>query len=380
MKTERLILSLALGMLMLGGCGSGGGDDGESAVSSCESLPIDKSALPPVPPSLSFSANPLYYQQWAIHYDADFYRRNGIDPDASIHMDGEHNFIGRGVKVAVIDDGLDLSHEDLAGAVIAAYDIESGSGNVWPCCDTENHGTMVTGVIAARNNGTGIVGTAPGSGIYFIRLPFDRAVYVSDIVEAFDRAKVWGADVVNCSWGSGDVDDAVRAAIADLAYNGRGGRGTVIVFAAGNEGSDIGKDESSLPEVFAVGATNRANLRTYYSNYGSALDFMAPGGESIGIATLDQMGSAGLSTTSVVNYLLYNDVNTFGGTSASAPIVTGVVAQLLEANPSLTRQNVYDALRCSADKIGNVAYDANGFNPYYGYGKINAEAALRVVR
>ncbi len=368
---------LVAGVLWLAGCGSGESKEGGF---SCESVAVDKSALPPLPPSQSFAGNPYYAQQWAIHYDERFYRQNGIDPDASVHMDGGHNFIGRGVKVAVIDDGLDVGHEDLAGAVVATYDVASATGDVHPCCAYENHGTMVTGVIAARNNGRGIVGVAPGSSVYFIRLPFDGPVFVSDIVAAFDRAGAWGVDVINCSWGSGDVDDAVRVAIANLARYGRGGRGTVIVFAAGNEGADIGRDESSLPDVIAVGATNRFNTRAFYSNFGSALDLMAPGGESIGIATLDQMGSAGLSTTYARNYLLYNDPNAFGGTSASAPIVTGVVADLLEANPSLSREEVYDVLRCSADKIGGVSYDKNGFNPYYGYGKINFNRALAKVR
>ncbi|WP_457596930.1 S8 family serine peptidase, partial [Hydrogenimonas sp.] len=103
---------------------------------------------------------------------------------------------------------------------------------------------------------------------------------------------------------------------------------------------------------------------------------MAPGGYNLGITTLDQNGTAGLSED---DYLRYNDYYAFAGTSASAPIVTGVVAQLLEANPTLTRLQVYNALQCSADKIGDVPY-IDGRNDYYGYGKINANAALKLVR
>lgn len=375
--------SLAAALLVGCGGGGGGGDDEPAPTPteplSCNDLVLDKTALPPLPAANSYAGNPLYYQQWAIHYDADFYRRNGIDPDASIHMDGDHRFTGRGVRVAVIDDGLDVTHEDLLGAVYATYDVATNGTDVSPRSDDENHGTEVTGVIAARNNGVGPVGVAPEAQIYFIRLPFERKIYVDDIVEAFAKAKAWGADVVNCSWGSGDVDDAVRVAIADLAANGRNGKGTVVVFAAGNSGTDIGNDESSLAEVIAVGATNRENLRSYYSNFGQALDVMAPGGEYIGITTLDQMGLPGYGGEDL-NYLLYDDYFAFGGTSASAPIVTGVVAQLLQANPNLTFGDVYGVLTCTADKIGNVTYDASGFNPLYGYGKVNANAALSVVR
>ena len=346
----------------------------------CQELVIDKSNLPPSPLGVSFASNPLYFQQWGIHYDRDFYRSHGIDAGASIHMDGTHPFRGWGIKIAVIDDGLETNHADLFTAVAATYDVRTRSSDVRPRTNDSVHGMEVVGVIAARNNGVGPVGVAPESRIYFIRLPFERPVYISDLVEAFEKAKSWGVDVVNCSWGSNHVDDAVRQAIADLAYNGRGGKGTVVVFSAGNQDSDIGADESSLPEVFAVGATDSTNHRAWYSNYGAALDFMAPGGVRYGITTLDLSGLGGVSTGVDPDYLGYDDPYAFAGTSAAAPIVTGVVAQMLQANPNLTRQNVYDVLRCSADRIGGVAYDANGFNPYYGYGKVNANRALEMVR
>ncbi len=370
---------IALFILGCGGSSGGINNDGRIIIetSNCSMQDYNKSNLPPVPPVSSFDQNSYYYQQWA-------------EPaEAGIHMDmnGTHRYIGRNVKVAVIDDGLDVTHEDLKDAVKKTYDVQSRTTNVQPSSDEENHGTEVAGVIAARNNDIGIVGTAPGVDIYFIRMPFGTGVSTTEIIDAFEKAKEWGADVINCSWGSNDVADSVKSAIVDIARHGRNGKGTIIVFAAGNDDQDIGNDESSIPEVIAVGSSNEDNLRSSYSNYGAALDVMAPGGEHYGITTLDQMGQAGVADKDL-NYILYDDYRSgrndppkpFAGTSASAPIVTGVVAQLLEANPNLTRENVVNALECSADKIGNESYDQSGRNDYYGYGKINATNALNLVR
>ena len=371
--------SMLIAVLFLPGCG-GGGSGSSFSDKACTLQEYNTTALPPLPGITVVADNPLYYQQWAIHRDTFFYYANDIDDEASIHMSEEHRFLGRGVKIAVIDDGLDVDHEDLVGAVVATYDVETGETDVRPTRDTQNHGTEVTGLIAARNNDVGLLGVAPEAEIYFIRLPFNRSISTFEIVEAFEKAKEWGVDVINCSWGSGDVDPAVRDIIADLATHGRDGKGTVIVFAAGNEDEPIGRDEASLDEVIAVGATNRKNVRSSYSNYGESLDIMAPGGEHIGLTTLDQMGRAGMSSLDP-DYLEFDDPeNAFGGTSASAPIVTGVVALLLEANPNLTRENVQNALACSADKIGGIPYGEDGFNEYYGYGKVNVKRAIALVR
>jgi subtilisin family serine protease len=294
------------------------------------------------------------------------------------------------VKIAVIDNALDISHEDLKGAVTKVYDIATDSDDVCPFSDALNHGTEVTGVIAANSNDKGISGIAPEADIFFIRLPFDedgsgKGITNSDIIEAFDKAYKWGADVINCSWGTGDVDTAVEQAIKYVAKNGRNGRGTVIVFAAGNGGRDkigdpIGNDESSIEEVIAVGATNIENKRTEYSNYGPTLDIMAPGGEYIGITTLDQMGTAG-SAPGDSNYLLYYNDDAFAGTSASAPIVSAVVAQMLQADPGLTREEIYDLLTQNAEKFDQTGcnYDITGFSDTCGYGKVDVTATLNEI-
>ena len=367
------------------GCGGGGGgnDDGDVVALSCEISPAPRDPWQP------FVSNPLYTRQWHLVYDPETYGRIAalygcdVDPDATIHLSGVSGYTGKGVKVAVIDDALDLSHEDLRGAVVRIYDVATRTESVCPPDDTANHGTEVTGLIGASSNTLGIAGVAPESSIYFIRLPFEGAVTESQIVEAFEKAKAWGVDVVNCSWGSGDVSDSVKSAIEDLALNGRNSKGTVIVFAVGNGGDDrigdpIGNDESSIEEVIAVGASTIGNRRAPYSNYGDTLDIMAPGGYCVGLTTLDQMGDAGLAP-GTADYLLYDDIHAFAGTSAAAPIVTGVVALMLEADPTLTREAVRQKLITHAEKFDATSCDYNvstGFSEYCGYGKVDADAVL----
>jgi len=363
MRGLKLLLA-GVSLLFLVGCGGG---------SSGDLVTLQRNVAP-------YSDNPLYYQQWYFERDDAFYSRYGIDPDAHIHPWPTNQYAGRGVKVAIIDDALDVWHEDLRGAIVQTYDTQSGTSDVSPRTIYDNHGTEVTGIVAAGSNTLGISGIAPGAQVYFIRLPFDTAIPDSMIVDAFERARAWGVDVINCSWGSGNVSDTVRAAIEDVALNGRDGKGTVIVFASGNGGDDgigdpIGNDESSIPEVLAVGATNIYNQRTAYSNYGPELDLVAPGGEYLGLTTLDRSGSAGDDPG---NYLLYNSQLAFGGTSAAAPIVTGVVAQLLEADGNLTRTEVMQALMANADKIdpAQCSYDATGHSDLCGFGKVNAMQTL----
>ena len=197
----------------------------------------------------------------------------------------------------------------------------------------------------------------------------------SETIELFNKAQEFGADIINCSWGTYNVSQSVKEKIVDLATNGRNGKGIIIVFAVGNDNRNMGNDESAIPEVIAVGSTNKDNLRTWYSNYGKNLDVMAPGGYEMGITTLDPMGNNGIASI-IDNYLLYNDSNSFIGTSASAPIVSGIIALMLEKNPNLTRIDIENILKNNSDKIGNLQYE-NDRNNYYGYGKINLTKIMK---
>lgn len=326
--------------------------------------------------NITLKSEPYYYQQWYLENNSTFYSENHINENAHINSGNLlKSYTGNGIKIAIIDDGLDTTHEDLEGAIINSYDVVTKTATVSHVKQSGYHGTAVTGIIGARVNSKGIQGIASKSQIIFLK--HKENMSDSETIELFNKAEEFGADVINCSWGTYDVSQSVKDKIIDLAHNGRDGKGTIIVFASGNDDQDMGNDESSIPEVISVASTDKDNLRAWYSNYGLNLDIVAPGGYDIGITTLDSMGASGVASIDD-NYLLYNDSNSFIGTSTSAPIVSGVIALMLEKNPNLIRVEIENILKSSSDKIGNVQYE-NSRNNYYGYGKINLSNIMKNV-
>ena len=318
-----------------------------------------------------------FYQQWYINYNFDFYSKNGIVPQAGIDATKSMSkYTGRGIKIAIIDDGLDIYHEDLEDALIASYDIETGTSDVSHREFTGFHGTAVSGIVLARDNDKGIAGIAPEADLIFLR--YVDEMTDAQTIELFNKAVEFGADIIVCSWGTYNVSQAVKDKIIDLANNGRGGLGIPIVFAVGNDGTYMGNDESAIGEVISVGASNIDNDRAWYSNYGEHLDILAPGGDfDSAITTLDDMGDRGVAILDP-NYILYDDYDGFAGTSPSAAIVGGAIALMLEANPNLTRSEIEHILKDTAQKIGDTEY-INGRNDYYGYGKLDLDRAIEEV-
>ena len=323
---------------------------------------------------INLKSEPYYYQQWYLDKNNTFYEDNFIEANANIHSTNLlKEFTGKGIKIAIIDDGLDITHEDLEGAIGETYDIATKTTNVSHSYFNDYHGTAVAGIIAARVNAKGIQGIASEAQILFLKYKIDMSD--SETIDLFTKAQDFGADIINCSWGTYNVSQSVKDKIVNLANNGRDGKGTIIVFACGNDDKDMGNDESSIPEVISVGSTDKDNLRAWYSNYGENLDVVAPGGYTIGLTTLDPMGDRGIASIDS-NYILSDDSNSFIGTSASAPIVSATIALMLEKNPNLTRTDIENILKNSCDKIGNVEYN-NGRNNYYGYGKINLSKLMQ---
>ncbi len=320
---------------------------------------------------------PLYQEQWALHYDKAFYEAYSINKDAHIH--GENAMIrysGKGVKIAIIDMGIDKNHIEYKNNLIKVINSRDGTNNII-CNDIDvcYHGTAVTGVIASNINGKGLRGIAPNSQIIFIHLDLKGYVGDNEILDALSFAQKENVDIINASWGTGDVSPIVKEKIDSMAINGRNGKGVVFVFSSGNRGKDAKNDESMLDSVIGVGSSDEENLRAIYSNFGKGLDIVAGGGFSLGITTA--------YPTHIDNhpkfYLQAEDYKKFQGTSASAPIVTGSIALMLEKNPNLTREEIQNILYKTADKIGNVEY-INGRNDYYGYGKINLDRAMESLK
>lgn len=197
-----------------------------------------------------------------------------------------------------------------------------------------------------------------------------RARTLSRLVRA--RGWAWNAaeaDVVNNSWNGGAPSYAITNTITDATTNGRFGKGTVIVFSAGNNANDPNAAVSypaNLSNVIAVGAIDRTGTVAYYSNGGPELDVVAFAGNYAGdIVTMDLLGPAGYNGGPDGN----NDYTShFSGTSAAAPQVAGVAALLLSREPSLTYQQVLSRIKGGADPWGP--------SDDYGAGKLNAYRTL----
>jgi len=309
--------------------------------------------------------DPLYSEQWHINSS---YTQTVIDSEAHIHTANYLSlYTGKNIKIAVIDDGLDVTHEDLQSAVTHTFDIATNCNNV-SHNRNEYHGTAVTGILGARSNSLGIKGIASNSEILFLK--FKDSMSDSEFITLFNKADEWGADIINNSWGTGNVSQGVKDTIVNLSKNGRNGKGINIVFATGNTNSSLGNDESAIPEIISVGASSETNDRASYSNWGAELDILSPAGENLGIQSLDPMEALGFSPTD--HYL------SISGTSAAAPIVSGVIALLLEKNPDLSSSEISVLLHDSAEKIGTEAY-IDGRNDKYGYGKVHLSNAIQAI-
>ncbi len=322
--------------------------------------------------------DPLYVCQWHL--------RNHEDDDADINVEpvwaGGIN--GAGVNVAVVDDGLDHHHEDLAPNVNPSLNHDyTGGDDVYAPFD--HHGTAVAGVIAARDNNIGVRGVAPRATIYGYN--FLGFTTVLNEVDAASRNRDITAINTN-SWGFiggpelSPTDTLWEAAVKAGAQKGYGGRGTFYIWSAGNS-HDEG-DNANLSgftnyyATTAVCAVDDNYHRTYYSETGPSLWVCAP---SHGL----RVGDRGIVTTENSNR--YS--NSFNGTSASAPIVAGVAALLRQANPELTWRDLKLILAASARKNDkeNLGWEDGAFqygstteryhfNHEYGFGTVDAKAAV----
>ncbi len=324
-------------------------------------------------------AEPLFIQQWYLYYEEQLLRKFGGEIDSSINVEGAWEITkGKGVKVAIIDDGFDLEHQDLKDGYIAPKSFYRYNNDVSHVEKNDHHGTACAGIIGARENSYGMIGVAPEATLIPIQI---YSSILSDTIEAFYYARNQGASVINCSWGTNNVDDALKEVIDDLATNGRDGRGIVIIFATGNDNISIETDESGLANVIGVGSSTNENMRAWYSNYGKEVDLVAPsGGGTLTVTTLDPTGDNGKVTlsSSHPDYMFGTDSTGFNGTSVSAPIVSGVVALMLAINPNLSKDEVQDILQKTAKKVDYLSYpNIDGRNDYLGYGKVDAFRAVK---
>ena len=343
-------------------------------------------------------ARGAFPQQWHLRKTSI----GGVAVDAHANVEAAWGLTdGTGTTIAVIDDGMDMSHEEfvMPGKIVSPRDVTRGTADPSPG-NTDNHGTACSGVACASGK-FGASGVAPGARLMPIR--HASALGSQNEADAFVWAADHGADVISCSWGPEDGDptvpsdplhnqvtllpDSTRLAIDYAATQGRGGKGCVILFAAGNGNESVDNDGyASYKRVIAVAACNDVGKRSGYSDFGAATWCAFPSddlfiGKTPGIWTTDRSGPRGYNSgKATLGDTAGHYTSRFGGTSSATPGAAGVAALVLARNPTLRGDEVRDILRRCCDRIdpSGGQYDATGRSTSYGFGRLNARRAVEL--
>lgn len=337
-----------------------------------------------------FTNDPLFNSQWAIKNQGYL----GGTVGADMKVEAAWNIAtGSGIKVAIIDEGVDLIHPDLQANLLSGFDATGNSSN-GASSGNDAHGTACAGIVAAvANNNIGIAGVAYNSKILPVRIGrtvAGSAIWTTDTWAADGINWAWqnGADVLSNSWGGGSYSSTIADAVTGAVNNGRNGKGCVVLFSSGNHNVSV-SFPANLANVIAVGGSNmfdeRKSPQTAYhdecwygychggSNFGHEIDVVAP---CLKIYTTDISGSSGYDPT--------NYTSTFNGTSSACPNAAAVVALILSVNSNLTGVQARNILEQSTDKVLSAVYSyqtvsghPNGtWNTQTGYGRINAQTAV----
>lgn len=340
--------------------------------------------------------DPLVSQQWHLANTNPV--RTHANLAASWDFGGTNGVRGNGIRIGIVDDGIQPNHPDLIANIDTVNDrdwVDNTPDDASPKpAYNDSHGTACAGVAAARgNNALGVAGAAPAATLVSLRLVSDEA-NIDDADEA--GALSWKNDIIQIksnSWGPDDdgvtlegPEPLTAAALAQATAIGRAGKGSIIVWAGGN-GRSVG-DNSNFDgyansiHTIAVTATNSNGGQASYAEPGANLIVSAPssgGGQQV--TTTDLTGSNGLNSASgsAGDY-----ATTFTGTSAATPLVAGVAALMLEKNPALGWRDVQEILIRSAYKVAPEDADWSNnaaglhFNHKFGAGLVDATAAVNL--
>gem|GEM_PF-1972442 len=336
----------------------------------------------------SSTNDPNLGYQWSLNNTGSSIQYNGTpgaDMDVFNAWGVTHG--SSSVKVAVIDEGVDLVHPDLVANLLAGYDATGQGSNGGPS-GNDAHGTACAGIIAAvGNNNLGVAGVAYGCKIIPVRIAYSNAQgnwVTSNTIIGNGLNWAWqtaGAHILSNSWGGGSSSTTINNAITSAVTSGRGGLGSPVLFAAGNDNgaNSYPATQTNTISVIAMSMCYQRKSPTscdgetfWGSNYGSGADVAAPG---VKIATTDISGSAGYSTSDYTG--------TFNGTSSATPNTAGVMALILSANPNLTQTQARYALESTCEKVGSYTYNSNvsgqpngTWSNDLGYGLVNAYQAI----
>jgi subtilisin family serine protease len=306
-------------------------------------------------------------QPMPTHYNPIVYDLDIDAPEAWLITKGNSD-----IKVAVIGDGVE-DHEDLNDVNGNSRVLDGFTYNCLFNCkgrpkqDDFGHEQACAGIIAASHNDLGVKGIAPNVKIvpiviYKKKVNGNYGAPASAIARGINKS--WdnlGSDVINISYSIESHDDVTEAINNAINY-GRGGKGCVVVCAAGNERSSVAYP-ANLGNTLAVGSESPLGGIWHYSNTGPELDIVAPSGYGITSTwSIDRMGDKGD---------VPGNYGQFGGTSAAAPQVSGVAALILSINPNLTEEEVRCRITTTAKDLGSPGRDNT-----FGYGRLNANAAV----
>jgi subtilisin family serine protease len=301
------------------------------------------------------SNDPMFNQQWGL-YNSNY---TGID----ISVISAWNYsTGKNVKIAILDKGVELSHIDLASNISSlSYDTETNSS---PSQIYGDHGTHCAGIAAAiKDNNIQIAGVAPEATIVSIsnklKAETNSELKLADgIIWAYQH----GIDIISNSWHTSEYHSAIDEAIHDAFTYGRNGKGCVIVFASGNKSNNyVNYPANCNDTILAVGSINNIGVRATTSNYGTALDLVAPG-------------------VNILSTLPNDSVGYKSGTSMACPHVAGVAALILERNSELTVSQVNSLICSNAKKLSGINFNVTKpyglWNNEYGYGLLDAYSSV----
>ncbi|TGL51666.1 serine protease [Leptospira kemamanensis] len=355
------------------------------------------------------SSDALYNDQWHLFNYGQF---GGIaGEDANVQSVWNQGYSGNQVIVSVVDDGIDLTHEDLKDNIsISTKGLNLFNNTLFPshAYSSSFHGSAVGGVIGARGgNGIGVRGAAPCSKLVGVNLLEKSTIYTSDEYRAMvnESGKVF---ISNNSWGSPDTygwlwpsSSLWQQGINEGISLGRGGKGTVYLWAAGNGANGATVSSPLLVDnanydgqanyfgVMAIGGIGQNGQKASYSEEGANLWAVAhtqgndASAYTTAITTTDAAGVFGMNAGGTSgDYTFANYTRRFNGTSSATPLAAGVVALLLSKYPNLTWRDVRELVAYSArqNDISDGDWVTNGaglhVNHKYGFGAVDAEQLL----
>ncbi len=312
-----------------------------------------------------------YGEQWGLTNTAQTISGQagipGVDINAADAWDitaGTNN-----VTVAIVDTGVDTSHPELAGSVyvntkeqpngidddgngyvddISGWDFANNDNSTFDSETQDAHGTHVGGIINAKMNNGGITGVTPNVRILPLKFIIGDTGYTSDAIEAIQYAVDAGADIISCSWGGGEYNQALMDVMASSD--------ALFICAAGNSGRNVDVNPVypacfSLPNVISVASIDNKGQFAAFSNYGSKVHIAAPG-------------------VNILSTLPGNKYGFMSGTSMAAPFVSGVAALIKSNDPSLTVQDMKSRILNNATKVSSLEGKVSSS------GRLNAHAVL----